>query len=357
MRYISIRDTKPGMKLANSVYDSAGRILVAEDMCLTDKYIQKLREYGFDGVYIADAISEGIEIESVISPELRNSGMECVRKKDVDGCHDIAKKMVSELLSNGSLSLDLMDLRSYDDYTYAHSVNVAVICGVIGLGLHLSESDLTSLVLAALLHDLGKVTIPLEILNKPERLTPKEYEIMKTHSVKSYELICERWDVSAKVKVAVLFHHENVDGSGYPRGLQYEKHTLFTRILHVADVYDALISKRPYKNPYSPREAAEYLMGGCGTMFDRQMVEQLLKYVPFYPKGTEVKLTDGRCGIIYENAGMHNLRPIIRLFDGDLLDLAEKENLNIDIEAPEWKGEVSQEQLELERLKMIQPAC
>lgn len=357
MRYVSLRNAKPGMQLANSLYDDCGRILVNGDMCLTEKYIHKLKEYGFDGVYITDKISEGIEVESVISPELRNSGMECVRNCDVDGCHDIAKKMVSELLANGAVSLNLMDLRSYDDYTYAHSVNVAAICGVIGLGLHLKEEDLGSLVLAALLHDLGKVKIPLEILNKSERLTSKEYEIMKTHSTRSYEIIRDRFDISAKVKVAVLFHHENVDGSGYPRGLQLEKHTLFTRILHVADVYDALTSKRPYKNPYSPREAAEYLMGGSGTMFDRKVVDQLLKYVPFYPKGTEVKLTDGRSGIIYENSGIHNLRPIVRLFDGNMIDLAEKGNLNITIQDPEWQGEVSQEELELERLEMIKPAC
>ena len=92
-------------------------------------------------------------------------------------------------------------------------------------------------------------------------------------------------------------------------------------------------------------------------MFDRKVVDQLLKYVPFYPKGTEVKLTDGRSGIIYENSGIHNLRPIVRLFDGNMIDLAEKGNLNITIQDPEWQGEVSQEELELERLEMIKPAC
>lgn len=355
MRYVSLKDAKPGMQLAYSLYDTYGRTLVGGNIRLTVGYIEKLKEYGFDGVYITDDISEGIEVESVISPETRNSGMECVRRCDIDGCHDIAKKMVAELLARGSVSLDLMDLRSYDDYTYAHSVNVAAICGVIGMGLYLSEKDLTNLVLAALLHDLGKMFVPSEILNKPGRLTAEEYQIMKTHATKSYELISERWDIVAKVKTAVLYHHENVDGSGYPKGLEWEAHTQFTRILHVADVYDALTAKRPYKNPYSPCEASEYLMGGCGTLFDKKMVEKLLTYVPLYPKGMEIKLTDGRSGIVYENAGEHNLRPMIRLFSGDLLDLNYKDNLNVVIAPPEWQGNVSKEELELERLSMIRP--
>ena len=355
MRYVSLKDAKPGMQLAYSLYDTYGRTLVGGNIRLTAGYIEKLEEYGFDGVYIVDAISEGIEVEPVISPEIRNSGMECVRNCDIDGCREIAKIMVSELLQKGSVSLDLMDLRSYDDYTYAHSVNVAAICGVIGLGMYLSEKALTDLVLAALLHDLGKLSIPAEILKKPGRLTPEEYQVMKTHSVRSYELISERWDISAKVKTAVLFHHENVDGSGYPRGLEGEKHTQFTRVLHVADVYDALTSKRPYKNPYSPQEVSEYLMGGCGTLFDKETVEHLLTYVPLCPKGMEIKLNDGRRGIVYENAGEHNLRPLIRLFSGDMLDLNYKDNLNVVIAPSEWQGEVSQEELERQRKQMIQP--
>ena len=119
---------------------------------------------------------------------------------------------------------------------------------------------------------------------------------MKSHATVSYELLKERWDVSAQVKSAVLFHHENVDGSGYPQGLEGHEQTLFTKILHVADVYDALVSKRPYKNPYSPYEASEYLMGGCGIMFDQTVVDILLRYVPLYPKGTAVILSDGQIG-------------------------------------------------------------
>lgn len=355
MRYITLKQAEPGMRLANDLYDSYGRTLIGANGELTEAYIQKLKNYGFDGVYILDELSEGIQVPAVISPKLRSQGMECIRICNIDGCENVAEKMVDEIMSNGSLSLDMADLRTYDDYTYAHSVNVAVVSGLIGMGMNMNIEDLTNLVTAALLHDIGKLSIPSEILSKPERLTPEEYEIMKSHTVKSYELLSERWDISSQVKTAVLFHHENVDGSGYPNGITGEEQTLFTRILHVADVYDALISKRPYKNPYSPYEATEYLMGGCGIMFDRQVVDVLLKYVPLYPKGTSVCLSDGRIGIIYENSGIHNLRPILRMMDGTFLDMTEPQYLSLAITPDTGEDYEEPEKAEVSRQKMITP--
>lgn len=355
MRYVLLKNIQPGMRLAYDLYDSFGRTLVGSSCGLTEYYIQKLEDYGFDGIYVQDEISEGIEVESVITPQLRSEGLVCVRECDIDGCKNVAKQMVGEILERGMVSLDLTDLRSYDDYTYAHSVNVAVVSCVIGMGMQLSEVDLTHLVTAALLHDLGKLQIPPEILNKPGRLTQEEYQIMKSHSTLSYELISERWDISAHVKTAVLCHHENVDGTGYPQGLEGSEQTLLTKILHVADVYDALVSKRPYKNPYSPYEATEYLMGGCGIMFDQKVVETLVHYVPLYPKGTEVVLSDGRCGIIYENSAMHNLRPIVRLMDGTLLDLLSNKNLHLTLKDAKEEVQSAPEIQEQERNEMIKP--
>ncbi len=331
MRYIKIEDAKPGMQLAYNMYDEDGHTLICSGSVLSEYYIKRLVDYGFDGVYISDELSRDIIIEPVITPELRSEGLVQVRESNIDGCKGVAKKIVGQILDNGMLSLDLTDLRSFDGYTYAHSVNVAVIACIIGFGMNLSGDDLEQLVMAGLLHDLGKLVIPREILNKPSRLTPDEYDVMKSHAELSYEIIKERWDISAQVKAAVLYHHENEDGSGYPAGKEGDDLSIFTKILHVADVYDALVSKRPYKEPYSPYEACEYLMGGGGIMFDSRVVEALLLHVPFYPKGTQVKLSDGREGIIVENAGTRNLRPLIRLLDGTMLDLQLMENFKYTI--------------------------
>ncbi len=356
MRYIKIEDAKPGMQLAYNMYDGDGHTLICSGSVLSDHYIKRLVDYGFDGVYISDELSRDIVIEPVITPDLRSEGLIQVRERNIDGCKSVAKKIVEQILNNGVLSLDLMDLRSFDGYTYAHSVNVAVIACIIGLGMDLSEGDLEQLVMAGLLHDMGKLVIPREILNKPSRLTHDEYEVMKSHAELSYEIIKERWDISAQVKAAVLCHHENEDGSGYPAGKEGDELSELTKILHVADVYDALVSRRPYKEPYSPYEACEYLMGGGGIMFDSRVVEALLLHVPFYPKGTQVTLSDGREGIIVENAGIRNLRPLLRLLDGTMLDLQSKENFKYTILHETDENVLDPQTGEAARAQMLAPS-
>lgn len=352
MRYVPLQEAQPGMQLATEIFDSKGRTLVGTDIVLTANYIDRLMEYGYAGVYIRDELTEDIDIESAISPQLRIKGLECVRNMNIDGCVDVAKSIVEEILSKGKISLDMMDLRNYDDYTFGHSVNVAIICGVIGMGMGMDEKEMGQLVTAALLHDLGKLSIPTDILNKPDRLTREEYKRMQDHPVISYELVKDRIDISATVKVAVLFHHENVDGTGYPNGISGEEQTMLTKILHVADVYDALVSKRPYKEPYAPFEAIEYMMGGCGILFDQEVVDVLVKTVPLYPKGTNISLSDGRVGIVKENSGEHNLRPILRLTDGSDLDLLARENLAIVVSLSEDNVKMSVEKEEARRKMM-----
>lgn len=353
MRYINMSNIEPGMKLGSEVFDSYGRVLLGGKAELTREYIDRLKSLGFDGLYISDELSQDISVEPIISPFLRGKGIDCVRRQDIDGCKVVAKEMVQEILEKGSISIDMTDLRETDDYTYAHSVNVALYCAIIGLSSQMDEKSLEELALAGLLHDLGKMSVPNEILNKEGRLTQEEYQIMKSHAQMSYDIIKERWDVTPNVKVAVLFHHENVDGSGYPRGITGEEMTQFTKIIHVADVFDALLSKRPYKNPYSAYEVSEYMMGACGIMFDTDVVLALLKHVPLYPKGTEMIMSDGRHCIIVENKGFHNLRPIIRLMDGTTIDLTDKEYLNITLVAAASADAISRESEE-ERNIMIQ---
>ena len=331
MRYITLDKAEPGMMLAQDLFDSFGRTLISSKAELTDYYLQKLEEYGFCGIYIEDELSEGISIEPIISPKLWQEAVNSIRTCNIDKCMSIARQIVEDMTSLGTFALELNDLRSMDNYTYAHSVNVAVISCVIGMGLNLSEKELERLVMAALMHDLGKLSIPLEILNKPGRLTSEEYEIMKSHATLSYQLISERIDISAHVKSAVLFHHENVDGSGYPQGLDGSQQSVYVKILHVADVFDALVSDRPYKAGYSPAEASEYMMGGCGILFDLKAVESLLRYVPLYPKGTEVSLSNGQRGIVFDNSGFHNMRPVLRLMDGTMLDLSDADNVGLTI--------------------------
>lgn len=332
MRYISIEQAETDMVLARSVYDLNGRVLLSCNTGLTEEFIDKLIERGLPGIYIKDELTKDIEIQETITEELRNEGVEALEHGDIDKTLKIGKSIVEQLIKNPVVMLDLIDLRSYDDYTYRHSVNVAVIATVIGMNMQLSVNKLEELSMAAILHDIGKRKVPSEIINKPGKLTPEEFEQVRKHSEYGYEMIKQRIDISAKVKVGILSHHENEDGSGYPRGLKGEEIHLYGKIIHVADVFDALTAKRPYKKAFARSEAVEYLMGGCDRLFDEQVVRTFMKSVAIYPKGTQVKLSDGRNAIVVETT-TNSLRPKVRLMDDgtdvDLSSLYDHRNITI----------------------------
>ena len=331
MRYVLIDKAAPGMILAKGVYDSYNRMLVAPKHAISGEHIQKLKDRGYSGFYIEDEYSSGIDIKETISSELRNKGVETLRKNDIDGTLNVAKNIVEQILSSDTVTLDMVDLRTFDDYTYRHSINVAVLSTIIGMGMGLDKEALGELCTAAIFHDLGKLMIDPKILNKPGRLTKEEFRIIKEHPQLSVELLKDRWNVASTSKIGILFHHENEDGSGYPNGLEGDAIHIYAKIVHVADVYDALTSKRPYKEPYTPSEAIEYLMGGSHILFNDEVVSAFLKYVPVYPKGVTVMLSDGREGIVFENT-VNPIRPKIKLKDGGILDLGDvTHNLDVTI--------------------------
>ncbi|MDD5935987.1 MAG: response regulator, partial [Clostridiales bacterium] len=333
MRYITIEKALPGMKLAKPVYDNLNHILLSDGSELSKEYIDNLKRRGYPGIYITDSLTEDIFIEETISAELRNKGVEALRNNDIDTTLEVAKKIVDQILHSKTVSLDMVDLRTFDDYTYRHSVNVAVMSGIIGMYLNLNETDLVNLCVAGILHDLGKLMIDPQILNKPARLTKEEFQCIKDHPALAVELIKDRWNVSATSRSGIMFHHENEDGSGYPKGLVGDEIHLFAKIIHVADVYDALTSKRPYKKPYDRSEAIEYLLGGANILFDEKVVHAFTRAVPVYPKGISVYLSDGREAVIVENTS-NPIRPKIRLLDGKQINLNEaRDYRNITIQS------------------------
>ena len=353
MRYVSITDNLIGCRLAQDLYDVHGRIVVAEDTELTNKILLRLQNYGFDGIYIKDEFSDDVHIEDLLSAELRAEGQEAVRNMDVTACMKVSEKICNVLMSKRPLhAIDMIDIRSFDDLVYAHTVNVSLICGVVGIAFDLDDTTLQNLVLAAMLHDFGKMKIPKSILNKPERLSRTEYELIKQHPHFSMDIINQKQPIPKEVEDAIIHHHENYDGTGYPDGIKGEEQSLITRILHVADVYDAMVSKRTFKDAYSVKDTVEYMMAGCGNLFDQDVVNKLLTYVPLYNKGTSVMLTNGMQGIVFENEGQHNLRPIIKLRNGKFLDLSDRENFTIGIVQTEGVKPVSVEN-ERARMEMV----
>jgi HD-GYP domain-containing protein (c-di-GMP phosphodiesterase class II) len=200
-----------------------------------------------------------------------------------------------------------------DDYTFAHSVNVCVLSIISGIGLGYSISRLKELGVGAILHDIGKLKVPQELLKKPSQLTVEEFEEIKKHTIYGYEILKNNKKVSMVSAFIAFGHHERYDGSGYPLQLKGESIHHCARIVAVADVYDALTSDRVYRKKIKPHEAIEYILSLSAHHFDEEIVQSFIRFVAIYPVGTGVILnTKERGVVISENKDMPT-KPVIRV--------------------------------------------
>lgn len=330
MRYIPTLCLREGMVLAKSLYGKDGVLLLQQGQQLKQSYISHIAHYGFQGVYIADKLSEEIEIKTVINDELRNSAANAVRdiyvqstttgisQSVANDTKAIMHNIVEDIIKNRHLMVNMVDLKSYDNYTYYHSVNVGVLAIVVGVALGMNHCTLYKLGLGALLHDMGKVFIAKEIIDKTDLLTPEEYEEIKKHPVLGYEyLLNANLGFPASALIGILQHHERIDGSGYPEGLSGKRITRLSRIITIADVFDAMTSDRPYRPGMMPSEVMEFLMGGAGTLFDPEIVYLFTRKVAAFPLGTCVLLSNGITAIVVENYEDCGLRPKVKVINND----------------------------------------
>ena len=262
---VSIMNLQPGMEIARDVVDAEGRLLIRKGVTLTFHYIQRLREIGIGAVYIVsqielppydpDVLSEQTRIKAIQTVRSAFDKFRTTRKVEVKVFQAIASSIVEELLARPDAMLHLTDIRTHDDYTFGHSVNVGVLSVLTGIVRGYNRKQLQELAIGCLFHDLGKMAIPLAILNKPGGFTEEEMEIMKTHSEAGFDVLRRNPGVPLLSAHIAYQHHERFDGTGYPRGLKgYEIHE-YSRIATIADVYDALTSDRPYRQGIAPHEA------------------------------------------------------------------------------------------------------
>lgn len=324
MRYVPIKLLKTGMTLGRDVYDGAGRMLLATHLQLNEGYIKDLENLGFPGVYIDDEFSEGIEIREVIRPEVKREALGLISKVFMPDGEDnvsgqdirrMVENVVDNVLDNGDVMCNMLDIKNYDDYTYFHSVNVGILSAMVGIDMEMEREELIELTTAGMLHDIGKRFISVEILNSPEKLDDDQMKIMQEHSRKGADFLRDKYNFPSNVNQGVLQHHEWYNGEGYPLGRYGEEIPMIARIISLIDVYDALTSNRPYRDALPNSEAVEYLMGNAGRQFDPNVVEAFLHKVAIYPEGSQVELSDGRRAIVVENSPEVPLRPLLRDID------------------------------------------
>ncbi len=339
MVFLSVADLTPGMCLARDItyFDgSVGTIVTMKlGSKLTDMNITQMISSGsVTGAFIDEKSSE-VRIISSINTQIKEDAInnlhsladnfmdsgKGITESDIDKIGNTAEQLIDELSGKKDILINIADIKMYDDYTFHHCLSVAIMSIAIGVEMGLPRSQLNELGVAGMLHDIGKVSIPIEIINKKGRLTNDEFGTVKLHPVYAAQHIKARNLVSTDCLAGVLMHHERWDGSGYPFGLKEEQIHLYARIMAVADVYDALTSNRPYRNPSPPNEAIEFIMGGMGSHFDENVVKAFLRKVAPYPVGSRVKLSNGENATVLKNNNAYPLRPVVTSDNGSLYDL------------------------------------
>ncbi|MEA2449930.1 MAG: hypothetical protein QOG63_1862 [Thermoleophilaceae bacterium] len=320
---------------------------------LSPRFKDALRRAGINAVYIKDEATEGIEPRTLLTPETRAKAVQAVAEtfkganeafktgrplspETVGQLDKIAARMAREVAATADFALALADLSGSDSYTLQHSVDVAAIGLLIGQRLFQDrgyvdyrgrrvydkvDNRLTRLGLGLLLHDIGNLAIPAEILNKPGELDEREWQIMRTHPIAGTELL--RSDlISPLVKVVVRSHHERWDGDGYPDGKAGTDIHELARIAAVADVYDAVTAERVHRSANPAHTGVRIIREGRGSAFDEEIVDVFSKLVAPFPPGNEIELSDGRGGVVASVPESDLDRPVVRVLgDGEPYDL------------------------------------
>lgn len=235
------------------------------------------------------------------------------RAIQTDGCDLLVEEIVGSIGRNRGALLSLIRLKTQDEYTYLHSVAVCTLMVALARTLGLPDHAVHEAGLAGLLHDMGKARIPLEVLNKPGRLTDVEFAMIRKHPEWGHAILKQAPGVPASALDVCWHHHEKVDGSGYPKGLKDGQISLLAKMGAVCDVYDAVTSVRTYKDAWDPGEAVRQMAQWKGH-FDQRVFQAFVKTVGIYPVGTLVKLQSGRLGVVQQQNDASLLTPRVKVF-------------------------------------------
>lgn len=354
MEAIRIRtdEAATGMIVAADIYSSSDQLIITKGTKLDDRMITRLRFYHIYGLYVYDGNpddehhKEDSYIEMLRStPEFKKFNrtyVDSVEKVEesfqniIDGNLEINLDNLLEetdrILKEGRNATHIFEMlhgiRNYDDMTYVHSLNVSLICNIFGTWLKMSKEEVKILTQAGLLHDIGKMLVPKHIIKKPSRFTQDEFEEMKMHTIKGYQLLKDM-NLDIRVKYATLMHHEKCDGSGYPNGFNANQIEEFSKIVAIADVYDAMTSNRTYRQAICPFDVVENFERDGFLKFDPGYLMVFLERIIQSYLHNAVRLSDGREGEVVMINKLSLSRPVIRC-GSTFIDLSKEPRITIE---------------------------
>jgi len=288
---------------------SSGTIqVIAEEIPPTPPVVQKKTSFNDEVKRAANICAKGKEAVVSMFQEAR-MGLAI----EAEAAAPLVEEISNSVLRNPGALISLARLKTADDYTFMHSVAVCALMIALARKLGLDEQQTRDAGMAGLLHDLGKAMIPMEILNKPGKLTDEEFDLVKTHPEEGHKLLLGGIGISEMTRDVCLHHHEKIDGSGYPKRLNGETMSLFAKMGAVCDVYDAVTSNRPYKAGWDPAESIKRMAEWKGH-FDPVVFQAFVKSLGIYPIGSFIRLESGKLGVVVEQGEQSLLKPKVRVF-------------------------------------------
>ncbi|MBP1755542.1 MAG: hypothetical protein H6Q59_1940 [Firmicutes bacterium] len=343
--FFSTLECPNGYEIAEDVLNSSGSLIMTKNTIVNEDIRQKLLAFKVDRIAVrettkivntdnnpkADIIAFKRKYQNSVNSvkEIIND-LAAGRGLDNEKITEISSSLYENMFSNIAVTECLNKIKIADEYTYSHSVNVSLYSMLIGKWLDLPESEIKLLMIAGILHDVGKSKIPIDILNKRGPLTKEEFEVIKMHPLLGYEIIKDNTSINKKVKEAVLMHHEKENGTGYPFGIKSVNISSFAKIISIADAFDALTSERVYKKRQTPFDTfREFERIGIGEgQYDPLILLKFIHNISQYYVGSRVMMSTGKFGeIVY--VPPHNIsNPVVRV-DGSFIDLSAQRGMKI----------------------------
>lgn len=354
IKTISIRQAKPDMIVATDIYNDSNQLVISKGIALTDRIITRLKFYSIKTlpIIIIEKTGEKELVDNLTSQSQRTKESVTFKKfktsftdsvqsfkgelnklssNDSDVDIPILLEHTNSILKNCRNGMHLFEMlhcmREFDDITYTHSLNVSLLCNVFGNWLKLSPEDVETLTMAGLLHDVGKLTLPSELINKQSRLSPSEYVTIKTHTLQGFNKLKNK-NLDQRIINATLMHHERCDGSGYPYGLKGHEIDDFSKIIAIVDVYDAMTSQRVYRPALSPFEAISIFESEGLQKYDPKYIMIFLEEIVQSYIGNRVLLNNSLEGEIRMINKHAMSRPIIQV-GKSFIDLSKEHNIEI----------------------------
>lgn len=343
--------------LGESLFDTNGRILLRKGLQLKKETIRSIEKMGYHSLYVYDSNNDNAAVKPCfIEDDLKLRVLKIIRdnfyqfkiiyhmrslgkdsqkvfklmeERDIllDKLHHITDEILSVLTKIPSHAIERVEIKSDNHYQYQHALNTAIIATIIGMNYNLSYLELKAIFLGSIMKEMGNVAIPEEILFKKGKLTAIEFEILKSHTEISYQEIRNCDAINSNIKQICLEHHEKIDGTGYPKGISDGQISPLTKIVAIADTYDALTSDRGFRPAYPPHRALKMMYAEIGKSYDQAILRTLKKLVVPFPIGTFINLNSGHGRVIGYTPDYE--RPIVQLDSGMQIDLSKEAHYEI----------------------------